>query len=269
MATVQDILILMEDIAPGRFSEPWDNSGLQVGDPAWPVRRVAVALDPSPLVVGAALNRQADLLITHHPLIFKAIKSIALNTPTGAVLQEAIRCQMAIFSAHTNLDSVRGGLNDALAEKLGLVAVTSLTSPEVGAETPGHGLGRVGALPKVVTLEKLAGTIKSLFGANTLRAAGKPDLLVRKAALCTGSGAGLMAEFFATDAEVYISGDFKYHDARDAETAGRGLIDLGHFASEQVMISLVAQQLSERVLAGGLDVSVSPIHIETDPFWRV
>lgn len=107
-------------IAPIALSESWDNSGLQVGDPSWPVQRIVLALDPTLDVIDDACRRKADLLITHHPLIFKPLKSIDLSTTVGKAIRKCLSNKLALLSAHTNLDSVNGGVNDVLARKIGL-----------------------------------------------------------------------------------------------------------------------------------------------------
>ena len=118
--TLSDIIQILDNLAPPFLAEEWDNCGLQLGDPGWSVTKIWVALDPTLQVVEAACDQKVDLLITHHPLIFKPLKSIEFHTPLGAVLNMATRQNLAIFSAHTNLDSATGGLNDILARRIGL-----------------------------------------------------------------------------------------------------------------------------------------------------
>ena len=117
-ASVAQIIKILDKLAPPWLAEEWDNVGLQIGDPRRPVRRIWVALDPSQEVVQAACKKSVDLLITHHPLIFRPLKSIDFDTADGAIIQMAAQHQLAIFSAHTNLDIVRNGVNDVLAQRL-------------------------------------------------------------------------------------------------------------------------------------------------------
>jgi len=269
MTVVNDIIRLMEDVAPAQLAQEWDNSGLQCGDRNWPVKRVMVALDPSPSSISAACKKNTDMLITHHPLIFQPLKNLILDTPLGKILELSIRHRLAIFSAHTNLDSVRNGLNDVFAEKIGLRNLTLLAGekdPLPDRDNGGDGIGRVGKLEKPTTLASLSEKIKKEFALSTLKISGVPDMPVQKIAVCTGSGSGLMKQFFGTDADVYISGDLKFHDAKDAEASGRGLIDVGHFASEALMIDLVARRLETLAGQRGLDIAVEAFHEEEDPF---
>jgi dinuclear metal center YbgI/SA1388 family protein len=121
--TVNDIIGVMKKIAPPNLAESWDNVGLQIGDPTWPVQRIWVALDPIPEVIQAAINQNIDLIITHHPLFFQPIKSIDLSKPESKIIADAISHKIAIYSAHTNLDKVTGGINDLLANKLNLLDI--------------------------------------------------------------------------------------------------------------------------------------------------
>ncbi len=269
MSVVNDIIAVMEDLAPRHLAEDWDNSGLQCGDRNWPVNHVVVALDPSLSVVQAACKKNADLLITHHPLIFKPLKNLILDTPLGEILNLSVRHHLAIFSAHTNLDSVKGGLNDLFAEKIGLKNLTLLTSDDIyplHSVESNQGIGRVGELENPIDLAAFSEQIKFKFGLSTVKVSGALDMIVKKIAVCTGSGSGLMHQFFETDADVFITGDLKFHDAKDAEMNQRGLIDVGHFASEVLMIDLVAGWLDVMIREKGLDVRVEALKEEDDPF---
>ncbi len=269
MTVVKDIIALMENIAPGHLAESWDNSGLQSGDRNWAVKNVLVALDPSLSVVKSACQKNADLLITHHPLIFKPLKSLVLDTPLGEIIELSVRHRLAIFSAHTNLDSVKGGLNDFFADKIGLKNLSVFVSDDMDPMHPvdyPHGIGRVGELQTPSSLAAFSEKIKSEFGLSALKVSGPLDMTVKKIAVCTGSGSGLMKQFFATDADVYITGDLKFHDAKDAEINHRGLIDIGHFVSESIMIDLITDRLNAQVKENGLDISVEALNEEEDPF---
>ncbi|WP_124327530.1 Nif3-like dinuclear metal center hexameric protein [Desulfonema ishimotonii] len=262
--TVADIIQIMEEMAPARLAEDWDNVGLQVGRKDGPVRKIRVALDPLPEVVSAACQGDADLLITHHPLIFRPLRTVDFNTPSGSVIRMAARHHLAIFSAHTNLDSVRGGINDVLALKIGMDHSDVLADEaEPGS---GEGIGRIGALSEPTTLSALASELRARLRLKAVKYAGPADLSVTTAALCSGSGGGLMGRFLSSDAQVYISGDFRYHEARDAEMAGRGLIDIGHFASEHLMVTVLADRLRERLKQSGINAAVEACTLERDPF---
>ena len=115
-----EVMDAVEEIVPGEFAEEWDNCGMQLGDPDWQVEKVWVALDPIPEVIAAACQADVDLVITHHPLIFKPLSIIDVSRPEGFIIQQALDHQVAIYAAHTNLDRVQDGVNDVLASKIGL-----------------------------------------------------------------------------------------------------------------------------------------------------
>lgn len=274
-ATVADILRIMDAIAPARLAEQWDNVGLQLGADNWPVRTIWTALDPGIEVVEAAVKNDVDLLITHHPLFFQPIDHIDFNTPEGRVIRRAATRPMAVIAAHTNLDSARRGLNDQLAKMIGLKnlcplapAPNSVDSRQEAAAPAGtgEGLGRVGDLDRAMDLASLASKIKDVNGIPSLRAVGPADLSVQRVAVCTGSGGGLLDYFFSSGAQVYVTGDLRYHDARRVEAAGRGALDMGHFASEHIMVELLARQLREKLSESDFTVEVKACRLENDPF---
>jgi len=276
-ATVGQIIKIIDQLVPPRLAEEWDNVGLQIGDPRWPARRLWVALDPSLEVVKAACGEDVDLLITHHPLIYRPLKSIDFDTPGGSIIQTAAQHQLAIFSAHTNLDIVRDGVNDVLAKRLGLKNLKILQSVEtverlddisfslIGGNAE-HGIGRIGTLAKTTSLKSLALTVKKKLALNFAKIAGDPGLKVTRVAICSGSGSSLMQAFFSSDAQVFISGDIRYHDARDAEGANRGIIDIGHFPSEHLMVEALAHQLKRILNKEDIKTKVEACNIEKDPF---
>jgi dinuclear metal center YbgI/SA1388 family protein len=275
--TLSDIISILDNLAPPSLAEEWDNSGLQLGDPAWPVTKIWVALDPSKGVVEAACAQDVDLLITHHPLIFKSLKAIELHTPLGAILSTAIRHNLAIFAAHTNLDNAPGGLNDILAKRLGLQDLQPLaTGGEIRRfkydsypllhHEDRPGIGRVGHLGKTMDLKSLARTVKAEMGLKSVKFAGNPCLPVEKVAVCTGSGSSLLSNFFASGAQVYVSGDIRYHDARDVEAANLGVIDIGHFSSEHFMAEDLAARLGAIFSESGINIAIEACDIEIDPF---
>jgi dinuclear metal center YbgI/SA1388 family protein len=269
-ACVEDICQIMEAIAPARLAESWDNVGLQVGHRRWPVATVMVALDPLTAVVHAACRAGAGMLVTHHPLIFKPLQQVDLETPVGAIVATALEHRLAIFSAHTNLDSAADGLNDLLAHRIGLTpdALSPLDAPSLGSSEHAsrEGLGRVGSLPTAITLEALARQVQTRIPAARVRFAGERDLLVKRVALCSGSGGSLLTAFAGSGCEAFISGDLRYHDARWAEENGRGLIDIGHFASEHLVVADLAQRLQAGLARRGLRVAVVVCDGEAEPF---
>jgi GTP cyclohydrolase I len=269
--TVADIILLMETIAPSGFAEKWDNSGLQLGKRDWSVAKILTALDPSPEVIAEAIRQKADLLITHHPLLFSPLKSIDLDTPTGDSIARALEHHLCIYAAHTNLDSVADGLNDMLASRLELLNITALQpsffSPGGDTVFAGpQGLGRIGELAETSTLKAFAFLIKKQLSLDHVAVIGDPERVVSRVAICTGSGSSLFDAFYSSGAEVYVSGDFRYHDARTAEANQVGLIDIGHFASEHLMVAALASRLKAECDASDFPVIIQACEIEKNPF---
>jgi dinuclear metal center YbgI/SA1388 family protein len=265
--TVLDIIQLMNEIAPPGMAEDWDNVGLQIGEQNWPVKKIWVSLDPLLDVMEKGCQAGVDLIITHHPLIFRPIKAIDFSNQLGNIIELSLQYHTAIFSAHTNLDSVQGGINDFLAEKLALKNLTVLDGTrDHSGSSPSWGLGRVGELETSVTLDRFVKNIKDRLGLDWMKVSGDPGLQIQKVAVCTGSGSGLMKFFLASPAQVYVSGDLHYHDARDAEQANRALIDIGHFSSEHFVVDMLSDRLERAFRQRGFDVSVVPCLLEKDPF---
>lgn len=262
--TVAEMTEIMEELAPSRLAEAWDNPGLQIGAEDWPVQKVRVALDPLPEVVSAACADHVDLLITHHPLFFKPLRSIDFSSPAGRIVLLSARHSLAVYSTHTNLDSVAGGINDRLASIIDLKEVKVL-----GEEIDpggGEGLGRVGRLQTGMTLHDLVSMVKQRFDIEQVAWSGNPDMPVERVAVCSGSGGGMMREFFASGAQAFITGDLRYHDGRDAQARGLGLIDIGHFGSEHLITGALADRLKEKLAEKGMSVAVEVCGLEKDPF---
>jgi dinuclear metal center YbgI/SA1388 family protein len=371
-ATVSEIISIMEEIAPSSLAETWDNVGLQVGRRDQAVNRIHIALDPTPEVVAAAADDGAEMLITHHPLIFAPIQTLDFATPLGGIFARSVLSPLSIYSAHTNLDSSPDGLNEAFARMIGMddlvPLVPSSNSERVkliffvpeeyrqkvlkalfscgagsignysccsfssagrgtympssealpfegssgklscvdevrvetvvkrsridhvlrvvqevhpyetmeyniypmigtsGVDEASAGLGRVGSFDSPLSLKDLAERVKEVFGMQVVRVVGDLDMPVRRVAVCTGSGASLMKAFYKSGADVFISGELKYHDARTVEEKGLGLVDAGHFGTEHFVGPLLTRVLKEKFKERGLDVAVVASAIEKDPF---
>jgi len=258
-----EVIDVVDEMVPGALAEDWDNSGLQVGDRHWHVERVWVALDPLPEVIAAAGASGVDLLITHHPLIFKPLSVIDTRTMEGAAVQQALAHQVAVFSAHTNLDRTYEGVNDVLAAKIGLDDIRPLPM-ESAQDAPGF--GRIGKLAQAVTFFELVQTLKKTMGLERVRTVGNLETVIETVVVCSGSGSSMVKAFFDTGADVFISGDLRYHEARAFEFLQKALIDIGHFASEHIIVESLAGRLKSLFARQGWEIDMAAYSLEKDPF---
>ncbi|MDR1560132.1 MAG: Nif3-like dinuclear metal center hexameric protein [Clostridiales bacterium] len=235
--TVNDIVEYLERLAPPSAALEWDNSGLLIGERDKPVRRILVALD----CTDEAVLADVDLIITHHPLIFRPIKSVTSDSALGRRIITLIRRGVSLYSSHTNLDIADGGVNDALFNALGLIDKEPLMPPD----SDEAGLGRVGSLPAPSPLDEFAGFVGKTLGIRHIRYFGNPSTIISRAGLICGSGSGheYFKEASAKGCQAYITGDIKYHDVQDALEMGLCLIDATHLGSEILIVDKLVEYL--------------------------
>ena len=366
-AKLSDIVGIINKIAPPALAEDWDNAGLQVGDLSNGIERIMVALDPCPEAVDSAIKSSCQLLITHHPLIFKPLKRISTTDETGRLIHQAIAGRLAIASLHTNYDVTQNGVNDLLAEALGVTGCRPLkisrreelvkltvfvpvthhdalmdsllpfswlsgnysdcsftasgqgtfrplegASPYIGKvgerecvdesrfemliskadlqpalkamrkthpyEEPAFditpllnegqqsGIGRIGYLESSPLLKDFAESVKKSLGTASLRVVGNPEQRISKLALCGGSGASLLHDAAREGADLFLTGDIKYHDAREAQALGLSMIDAGHFATERLMVEGLSLQMETELKSRKFELEVLRCTVESDPF---
>ncbi|MBW1782117.1 MAG: Nif3-like dinuclear metal center hexameric protein [Deltaproteobacteria bacterium] len=261
---LRDFLTTLETIAPTRWAEPWDNPGLQIGSLSQEIRKIFSSLDPTLSALISASEADAQLLFTHHPLIFKPLSRLDINVYPGDVLAEAAKRGIAIVAAHTNLDVARGGINDILADLIGLGDVEVLQPAD---EAVGVGLGRIGNLPKPAALAEVAKDVEKALGAQRIRAVGRRDVLIHRLAVVGGSGGGLTSLAHEKGAELLITGDIGHHVALEAEALGIALLDGGHFNSERTAFRVFAKNLDRMLTSKGWEASLETDDNETDPLW--
>lgn len=343
----QVIMDAMEQLAPKCLAESWDNIGLLLGSPAQKIDKVLVTLDVTQAVVEQAVEDGVDLIITHHPILFTPVKNIRTDLPQGKMLASLLSANIAVYAAHTNLDSAVGGVNDILVRKFNLQETKPLTvsyrekiyklvvfvpktheqvvsqavwdagaghignysncafvsqgmgsflplagaTPFVGehgtleqveeirfetivpekisrrvikAMLKAHpyeevaydlyellnggneqGLGRIGKLPHPMSLKEFVSQVKIGLSIDYVSVSGDLEKNIKKVAVCGGSGASLIQKAAFAGADVLVTGDVKYHDGQDALAAGIAVIDAGHFATEQPVVSYVTKYLVE------------------------
>ena len=238
---LSDIACAIERFAPLDLQESYDNAGLQVGDPEMAIGAALLCLDVTEDILAEAIERGCELIISHHPLIFKGIKRLTGRTATERIIAEAIRNNVAIYSAHTNLDSTFEGVSYEMAHRLGLRDVTPLCP---NRENPVTGLGVIGTVKPTPTLEFLR-KVKETFEVKNLKYSEEAcRLVVRKVALCGGAGASMIGDALRAGADVYVTGDLKYHDFTTYAT-DIVLADIGHYESELGSLKIFSRILRE------------------------
>ena len=243
---IKAIADIMDQIAPRRLAEEWDNVGLLVGNADKDTGAVLVCLDVTPEVIREAKQAGAGLIISHHPFIFHAMKKVRTDSPFGLILKELFINDIAVFTAHTNLDKTLGGVNDVLANKLGLTSVKMLKDKDDEAEAV---FCRTGKLADPTLLEQFAQQVKTALNAETLRIVRGDGIFVRKVAVCGGSSAEFIEKAAKAGADVFVGGDIRYHDAQKAVSLGIAVIDAGHFATEYPVVEALAERLRSEMPA--------------------
>lgn len=263
--TVRQVVSLLEQRYPPRYASDWDAVGLTCGDPDASVRRVLFAMDPDPVVVDEALLFQADLIVTHHPLLLRGVHSVAATTYKGRVVHTLIGQGIALYTAHTNADHARPGVSDALAAALGLT-VDGVLAPD--PDDPSLGTGRVGVLAQPMTLRAFADRVADALPdtAQGVRVSGDLDLIVERVAVCGGSGDDLLVQASRL-ADVYVTSDLRHHPAQEHRAAGGcALIDVAHWAGEWPWLPVAAADLAADTVAAGSTVDVHVSTLSTDPW---
>ncbi len=229
----REILDKLEQLSPSSFAMDWDNSGFLVGDKDAPVSRVLIAVDATKEVIEEAIQKRADLILTHHPMIFKSIKNVTSDTVLGEKILLLAKHGIGLVCMHTNFDVM--GMADAVADELALRKrdVLEVTYED---DISKEGLGRVGLLPREMSLKELAEYVKLKFHLANVIMYGEGDRIVEKIAICGGSGKSMIPHALNNNCQVLVTGDLDYHSCLDAMQDGLALIDAGHFGIEKIFI---------------------------------
>ena len=246
MASLHELIEMLEDLAPPRLAEPWDNVGLLVGDRRRSVSRVMTCLTITRSTADEALAERADLIVTHHPLPFRPLQRVTSDTPEGRLLLDLIAGGVAIYSAHTAFDSARLGINQRLAGGLGLDDITPLVPP-ANLEAPAiDGGGRFGSLPKSMALDELAVLVRQFLGVDRVQVVGPAIMSVENVAVACGSAGEFLSAAVAAGCQAFVTGETRFHTCLEAEAADIGLILCGHYASERFGIEALAEAVAAR-----------------------
>lgn len=239
----KDIINFLEEKYPRSNAEEWDNVGLLVGNNKKDVKKIQLSIDATEKAVDYAAQNNVDMIVTHHPLIFKPLKSIVMSELSGRKIIKLIEKGLNLYSIHTNLDSSKDGLNDYILE---LLEVKKYKIIDINANDETAGIGRMYPLEEKITILEYADFIKTKMKIKNVRVISN-DLKskVKKIALINGSGMSYWRKVKSLGADLFITGDIGYHDALDAKESGLHLIDIGHFESENCFSELLKKNLEE------------------------
>lgn len=259
MATVKEIYEYLDALAPFSLQMDFDNSGFLVGRGEAFVKKIMVALDITQEVIDEAVTIGCQLIVSHHPIIFRPAKSMTDGGLVGKCLLALAENHVAAICAHTNLDVVAGGVNDALAQKLKLSQVELLHRDGLDAQGRPYGIGRVGTVNGFGSTREFAAFVQMQLNAKGLRLedAGRP---VHKVAVGGGACGEYMKDAVNMGCDTFVTADIKYNTFLDAKELGLNLIDAGHFSTENVVCPVLAQWLTKGF--PDVEIIVSNVHKE-------
>ena len=240
---VKDILKVLDQIAPFEYQEEWDNSGLLIGDMNAEVKRILITLDVTDEVVNQAIQAKADLIISHHPLIFSPLKQINTDDFIAARVLKIANNNINYIAMHTNMDTT--GLSDLANDILNIKKMRAIevninkNNPEIGIGSIGKFLDESGRTVDITLRDAVIRT-KSALGLNVVKVYGNLDSVIEKVAVCTGSGKDMIEECIKEKCDLLITGDITYHAGLDAYERGLNIIDAGHYGTEIIFVDLLA-----------------------------
>jgi dinuclear metal center YbgI/SA1388 family protein len=241
MPAIEALHAFLEKFAPPRLAESWDNIGLLVGDRRTDVRRLMTCLTVTPTTVDEAIGGRADLIVTHHPLPFLAVKRLTSDTTAGRMLLKLIAAGVAVYSPHTAFDSAAEGINQRLAEGLGLTDIAALVP-----HLEGQGAGRWGKISGSLALGELAQRLMKFLGIANLQMVGDAEQKIRTVAVACGAAGEFLEVARKTLSDAMVLGEARFHTCLEAEAWGIGLLLPGHFASERFAVEDLAGLLGRQ-----------------------
>ncbi len=260
-----DLIKILEKKAPLYLAEKWDNPGLLVGYRNKEIKTVLTALDVTDDVIKEAININADIIVTHHPLIFGAIKSVSDSTPEGRKILALAENGICSYAMHTNLDTAFGGTNDTLAEIIGLKDIQVLAVSCQQNEMP-NGLGRFGCLPESMSFYDFAKMLKEKLNLNCLTIVGSKEKTVSKVGLCTGAGFEFIDEAKVNGCDCYITSDVKFHEAQKALNMDMCLIDATHYGTENIIVPVLKKFIEDEAIKAGFEITVKASQVNGQVF---
>lgn len=231
-----EIAAYLDKKIPPELAMEWDNVGLCIGDPQQEVEKILLALDIDEEVALEAAQLGAQMVITHHPLIFEPMKKVTSATAQGRAVMALVSNGICAYNAHTNLDSVDGGLNDFLAEKYKLCNVERMECDT---------MFRKGQLPQPMKLTELADFVAKALECDTVTYVGDPDRMIHSVGICSGGGGSSLCREMAREVDAFLTGDIKYSNARNSVGWGLALVQVDHYDSEKWCVDIFKKLLQD------------------------
>ena len=241
---LNDIITQLQEVAPEDFAQDWDNVGLLVGERRQDIQKIFIALDADEAAIAQAKAVGAQLLLTHHPLIFSPLKKINCDHFISARVVELLRAQMSYYAMHTNFDAAKMG--ELAAERIGLTVEAPLADHFV-SDGRDYGIGVVGMLQETESLGGLCAVVKEGFHLDTVKLFRAETEQITRVAICPGSGKSTIRDAIAAGAQVLITGDIDHHSGIDAVAQGLSVIDAGHYGIEHIFIEYMKRYLEEHL----------------------
>ncbi|MFT4555172.1 MAG: dinuclear metal center YbgI/SA1388 family protein [Planctomycetaceae bacterium] len=259
------ILNFLSDCAPAELSEDWDNTGLLIGQQNDPVSSIMTCLTLTPDVAEEAVSKGASLVVTHHPILFRAVQKLTDETSEGRMLLSLIRAGVAVYSPHTSYDSAYEGVNRQLADSLNLANVKPIRTidSEASEETADEliGSGRFGDLPDAVSLKDFVELVKQALRIQNTWFVGDSSATIRRVGIACGAAAEFMGDAARHGCDVLLTGEARFHACLDARSRGIALVLPGHYPTERPAMEKLAERLSQQFP----DLTVWASDVEADP----
>jgi GTP cyclohydrolase I len=246
-----EIISLIEVKYPLSLAEEYDNVGLLIGDIDANIEKILVCLDINEAVVDEAINNNIDMIISHHPLIFKPFKKLVFTDAISTIIAKLIKANICVYALHTNFDNAENGMNDLLGDRLGLRNINKL----------GNGTGRYGILYNSMLLKEFCVLVKNILSIDFLKVSGDLNAIIKSVAVVGGAGCDFIDDAIAMNCDVLITGDVKHHNAIDALNSKINIIDASHFYTEVIALPYIASFLNT---LGGIKADATLVN--TNPF---
>lgn len=263
---LKQLLNVLNNWYPVELAEDWDQNGIHFGTSDTPVKRVLVTLDVRPSVVEEAIRRNIDTIIAHHPPLFKPIQRFDMTRQDIQMYAALIKHDINVFAMHTNFDAAHNGMNDWLAEKLGLTQIESLVASDETATDANPGIGRIGWLPQPLERKEVLDLVKQQFNRDVLTVIEQtPRAIYQKVGLVGGAGSSFIDHAVKQEVDLFVTGDISFHQGHDFYDAGFMTIDAGHYI-EAIFVPRLTENLQQLVQQQSWDIEIIASQENTNPF---